>query len=238
MFFMARKTVLPAHQRRSRESLRKLLNATTEVLGQHGVEGATIPRIARHAGLTPGSVYRRFHDKEALMETAILGILERQDERMKTDMTPTVTAQMPLALFAEQVIAGMVATYRTNAALLRAIKQFVQGRTRTPLSKRASQLQITYFQRVVELFLLHREEIRHPDPHAAVSLALMMLVGTLYELVVWPRDPRHWKALLPRDDQALKQELTRAFLSYLGVEVNPVGRTATMDLSRATQSSI
>src|SRR5215471_2320095 len=72
------KKALEPQQARRRESLQKLLRAATEVLGQHGVEGATIPRIAQHAGLTPGAVYRRFHDKEALLETAILGILERQ----------------------------------------------------------------------------------------------------------------------------------------------------------------
>jgi len=60
---MANKTLAP-QQARSRESLRKLLKAAAEVLGQHGLEGATIPRIAQHAGLTPGAIYRRFPDKD------------------------------------------------------------------------------------------------------------------------------------------------------------------------------
>src|SRR5437016_11625355 len=86
------KTLEP-QQERSRESLRKLLKATTEVLGQHGVDGTTIPRIAHHAGLTPGAIYRRFQDKDALLETAILRILERQEERMKIFITPETAAQ-------------------------------------------------------------------------------------------------------------------------------------------------
>ncbi|HET9365675.1 MAG TPA: helix-turn-helix domain-containing protein, partial [Candidatus Angelobacter sp.] len=69
---MKKKRALAPQQERSRESLRKLLKAAAEVLGQHGVEGTTIPRIAQHAGLTPGAVYRRFHDKEALLEEVIL----------------------------------------------------------------------------------------------------------------------------------------------------------------------
>ena len=92
------KTLEP-QQERSRESLRKLLKAATEVLGQHGVEGTTIPRIAQHAGLTPGAVYRRFRDKDELLETAILGILERQDERLKEGMTPEMAARIPLDVF-------------------------------------------------------------------------------------------------------------------------------------------
>jgi len=218
---MPTKNVLPAHQARSRESLRKLLLAATEVLGQHGVEGATIPRIAQHAGLTPGSVYRRFHDKDALLETAILGILERQDQSMKTGMTPLVTAQIPLPVFVEQIITGMVLTYRAKAPLLRAMKQFAQTRSNTPFAKKASKLEVSYFERVVDVFMTHGDEIRHPNPRTAVSMALMMVVGTLFELVVFPSDLKAWKHLLPKDDQTLKQELTRAFLSYLGVENRP-----------------
>ena len=95
---MAKKTLAP-QQERSRESLRKLQKATAEVLGQHGVEGTTIPRIAQHAGLTPGAIYRRFHDKDALLEATILGILERQEERMKTSLTPGRRRADPAAGF-------------------------------------------------------------------------------------------------------------------------------------------
>src|SRR5262247_4515900 len=122
------KNPLAPQQARSRESLRKLLKAAAEVLGQHGIEGATIPRIARHAGLTPGAVYRRFRDKDALLEAAILGILERQDERLKVGLTPAMTAKIPLDVFAEQIVGGMVTTYRAHAALLRACRQFTLAR--------------------------------------------------------------------------------------------------------------
>src|SRR5579864_3549001 len=104
---MAKKTLEP-QQARSRESTRKLLKAAAEVLGQHGVEGTTIPRIAQHAGLTPGAVYRRFRDKDALLETVILGILERQDGRLRASLTPEMARQIPLAVFAEQLINSMV----------------------------------------------------------------------------------------------------------------------------------
>src|SRR5207237_9872639 len=120
-----RKTLAP-QQARSRESLRKLLKAAAEVLGQHGVEGTTIPRIAQHAGLTPGAIYRRFHDKDALLEATILGMLERQDERMQVGLTSAAAAQIPLPVFADQVIGGMVVSYRVNAALLRAMRTFVR----------------------------------------------------------------------------------------------------------------
>jgi|SRR5438876_5352208 len=209
---------LEPQQERSRESLRRLLKAVTEVLGQHGVEGTTIPRIAHHAGLTPGAIYRRFQDKDALLETAILRILERQEERMKIFITPETAAQIPLAVFADQVIGGMVITYRANAPLLRAIRQFVQGRANTRFGKQASKLEMRSFERVVNLFLAHSKQIKHPDPRAAVSFGMLMIISTLYELVVLPQETQELRALsglIPKDDQGLRRELTRAFLSYL-----------------------
>jgi AcrR family transcriptional regulator len=211
------KKTLEPQQERSRESLRKLQKAVAEVLGQHGVEGTTIPRIAQHAGLTPGAVYRRFRDKDALLETTILGILERQDERLKAVLTPAMAAKIPLDVFAEQIVGGMVVTYRANAALLRALRQFVQTRANTPFLKKAGKLEVRSYERLVDLFLAERKDIRHPDPRIAVSLGLMMVISTLYELVVMPNSVVDWKGLLPKDDQALKRELTRAFLSYLEV---------------------
>ena len=111
---MAKHKTLEPQQERSRESERKLLKAAAEVLGQHGVNGATIPRIADHAGLTPGAVYRRFRDKDQLLETAILRILERQDERTKVALAPKAAAQIPLPVFADQLIGSMVISYRAS----------------------------------------------------------------------------------------------------------------------------
>lgn len=213
-----KKKTLEPQQERSRESLQKLLRAAIEVLGQHGVEGATIPRIANHAGLTPGSVYRRFRDKDALLETAILGMLERQDENVRT-MNPEMTREIPLRVFAEQIINSIVVGYRARAALLRALRQFLRGRGKTPFGKKASRLELRTFERLVDLFMVHAERIDHPDPRAAISMALMMVSSTAFELVAAHQDMSAWKHILPvGDDQALKRELLRAFLTYLGVK--------------------
>ncbi len=215
---MSRTSRLEPQQERSRESLRKLQKATAEVLGQHGVDGTTIPRIARHAGLTPGAVYRRFRDKDALLETTILGILERQDDRLKSGLTAEKVAQIPFPVFAEQVISGMVVTYRSNAALLRAMRIFALGKTGTPFWKKACQLETRSYERVVNLFLAHKARIQHPDPRSAIAMALMMVISTLFEVVVLAPVPGPWKSFLPKDDRELQRELTRAFLNYLGVE--------------------
>lgn len=214
---MPKNSLMP-QQARSRESLRKLLRAAGEVLGQHGVEGATIPRIAEHAGLTPGAVYRRFRDKDELIETVILDLLDRQNESIRSSITPEMARQIPLPVLIEQLINSLLASYRARGGMLRAIRQFARAKTGTAFYADVSRRELQAFQYMVDLFLVHRKEIRHPEPRIAVSLGLLMIIQALLDLLVDSPDIKAWQALMPKDDHALKRELARAFLSYLGVE--------------------
>jgi AcrR family transcriptional regulator len=212
---------LAPQQARSRASLSKLLRAAIEVLGQHGVAGSTIPRIAAHAGLTPGAVYRRFRNKDVLLETAILRILEDQDRFSPLSLTVEAAAEIPIATLAGQIISSFVVSYRANARLLRAVRQFLRDKEGTAFRKKAVKFQMRTFEHLVTLLVASAREIEHADPRAAAALGLMMVSGTLWEVVVDPGDAKLWNGLLPQDDRTLKTELTRAFLSYLGPVLTP-----------------
>ncbi len=209
---------LAPQQARSRESVRRLLRATIEVLGQHGLEGATIPRIANHAGLSPGAVYRRFPNKDALLQTVIHDVLQRQEEHLRTALTPEMTRKIPLPVFAEQTIGSILHSSRAYAGFLRAARVFAETQRHTPFYRNVSKLERGAFDRLVDLFLVHRRDISHPDPKAAVSFALLMVLCTVRELLVVSPDLREWRGAVPVDDDRLKKELTRAFLACLGVE--------------------
>jgi AcrR family transcriptional regulator len=209
---------LEPQQARSRESLRRLLQAAAEVLGQHGLAGATIPRIANHAGLTPGAVYRRFKNKDVLLETMILRLLEDQEKDLRQSITPEMAAEIPFPVLAEQIINGMLVSYRKNAGLLRAVRHFGHEREGTPFWRKVAKLDARTLEYGIDLLVKTRGEVKHPNPRAAIGLAVMMTVGAMWELVVTPPDPKVWKGLIPTDDQTLQRELTRSFLSYLGVE--------------------
>src|SRR5215472_15852570 len=44
-----------------------MLDTAEAVMEKYGVEGITVARVARHAGLAPSNVYRRFRGKDALI---------------------------------------------------------------------------------------------------------------------------------------------------------------------------
>jgi AcrR family transcriptional regulator len=52
----------PAHQRRSQQTLERLLDATEAELREKGYADASVARIAGRAGCPVGTVYRRFRD--------------------------------------------------------------------------------------------------------------------------------------------------------------------------------
>jgi AcrR family transcriptional regulator len=209
---------LAPQQARSRKSLGKLLRAAVEVLGQQGVAGTTIPRIAAHAGLTPGAVYRRFRNKDVLLETAILRILEDQHKLLLLSLPVEAAAEIPFPTLAAQVISSLVVSYRVNARLLRAVRQILQEREGSVFWKKAAKLEMRTFEYLVDTLVASGVDIEHEDPRAAAALGLVMIIGTLFEVVVNPGEIKLWAGLLPKDDKTLKGELTRSFLSYLGVE--------------------
>jgi AcrR family transcriptional regulator len=211
---------LEPQQARSRESLRRLLQASAEVLGHHGLAGATIPRIASHAGLTPGAVYRRFKNKDVLLETMVLRLMEDQDKDLRRSITAEMATEIPFSVLAEQIINGMFVSYRNNAGLLRAVRQFGHEREGTPFWRKVTKLEARTLDYGIDLLVKSRGEVKHPNPRAAIGLAVMMTVGAMWELVVTPPDPKIWKGLIPTDDKTLQRELTRSFLSYLGVGRN------------------
>ena len=212
------KTVLPAHQARSRESLKRLLKAAIEVLNKDGLEGATIPRIAARAGLSPGTVYRRFADKDALMREVGIRLLEENYRNTRALMEREDWKIMSLTELSRHVIAISFKGHATYRGLLRALFFFTQQHPDAAFVRKMEDLEWKVFREVSELLLLRRREIRHPHPEAAVKFALLMVGTALNSVLVMPRSPKEFSHLVPNVEAELERELPRMFLRYLGVD--------------------
>src|SRR5690348_13601393 len=73
--------IRPPRQRRSRESLARVLDAGAELLKDVGYDGFTLQEVSRRAGVSIGAIYGRAANKDAL----ILAIHEREMERMAAE---------------------------------------------------------------------------------------------------------------------------------------------------------
>ena len=212
-----RPTQIPPRQARSRETLRRMLDAVEIVLDKHGLEGATLPRIAAQAGLSPAAVYRRFRDKDALIRAVFVRASQMRTENLAKPIDAGQLRQIGLRNVARNWIAAMIHAFRTRTGFLRATALYSHQHSRAPFVRRQRKLEIQGFHRLVETFLLWRDEIRHPDPAKAVSYAVLMTVFALRELILFDQAST-FQELMPLSDDQLQSELTMFFLRYLGVD--------------------
>jgi AcrR family transcriptional regulator len=202
----------PARQARSRRTLERLLDAAEGVLARDGLDGATVPAIAAHAGLSVGVVYRRFPDKDGLLRAVYERFLARALERNREALTPEPWEGMGLAAVVRVLVGAMVRGYRERRGLLRALTLYAQTHPDARFRKRAEQVNIETLRPLSALLLARRDEIDHPAPTTAIRFGLLVVAFALRELVLSPTVPTYPLAL--SDDQ-LGVELTRLLLGYL-----------------------
>jgi len=209
---------LPAKQARSRKSLERLLDAAEEVLKKHGLDGATVPRIAAQAGLSPGSVYRRFPDKDALLRAVVLRYHTRIAEKSRANLgRAELWKGTSLRQKAYIAILSTIAAHQAHAGLLRPLYQLCQRHPDFAFRRRAFQLEMGNFRQVVKLFLEHRDEIHHPDPELAITFGLLLVAFTMREHLM-DTGRQRWSDVFPTAVAQFDRELPRMFLRYLGVK--------------------
>lgn len=207
----------PPQQARSRDTLRRMLDAAEAVLVKHGPEGATLPRIARHARLSPASVYRRFRDKDALMRAVFRRFNERSRAGVDAGFDPESVRPIGLVAFSRTVMQGMVRGFRAHAALSRAAIQYAERHPKADFIRASGDSEARSFARMVDTFLIWRDEIPHPDPEHAIRVAFLVVACVLRDLVLFDR-MRTMSRVVRVDDDMLMEELPRVFLRCLGVD--------------------
>lgn len=106
---------LTPKQSRSRESQRKILDATLALLEDRHFEAMTIADIAEVAGMAVGNFYKRFKNKEALLPH----LYAEYNRRFTAfaEAIRSVQAQDPW----QQLVRGTVDFYAANRGLIRAL---------------------------------------------------------------------------------------------------------------------
>ena len=210
---------LAPQQERSRETVARLLKATIAMLEEHGLDGATIPRIAAAARVAPASVYRRFEDRNALFRAALLDALEKS--------AAVARRTLRLESFEDQSMAGVVGRlvtitmrqYRAQPGLMRALTRFVE--TDPDKHFRSSTLSILSgnFEQFIDMLLTFKDEIPHPNPRRAIIFGLLTM-ATIIEVRALEQVSM-WRELLPLADRELHAEVTQNVLAYLRSPATP-----------------
>lgn len=97
----------------------RILSAGARVLEDNGYQDASTNRIAREAGISPGSLYQYFPDKDAIVAEIILRLIDEFASAITPALRAAATAQPPDAI--RLILGAVLDALQQRTALLRAL---------------------------------------------------------------------------------------------------------------------
>jgi AcrR family transcriptional regulator len=199
-------------QARSQAKLERLLRAGRELFAEHGFDGTRIGDVVDRAGCSVGVFYSRFADKDAFFAAVRDDFLAEVAATTAelNDRAPELGGVELLRAY----IAQGVGIFRHNAGLMRAFLYYEATHTATqaPAGGPMRDLVEARARGLAEAVERAGTKVGHPDPVTAVAVGAHVVRGALLQEAI------HGPGLLPLDDDALVDELTDLFTSYLRIE--------------------
>ncbi len=176
-------SVRPPKQKRSQESLERVLAASIELLEEEGFDAFTIQDVSRRADVSVGAIYARFGNKESLLRAVHRHAMDTLRPEHEAVAAADARPQTP----AREVVIGAVRTvadiFQDNAKLLRAFMHL--GAVDEVISQRGSEMSADLARQFEATVLTHRREITHRDPETAVDVAFRMAYCTFARQVMY-----------------------------------------------------
>ena len=203
----------PPRQERSREPLRRILDAARALLGQRDFEEISVDDIVERAGSSKGSFYQRFSDKDSLLVYLLREEHEAATKAWSKLLDPDRWRNASLGAVLDAFLDHLMEIYRGHATLMRAYAGKVFGGEREirTLSVQLSRHVLELLRRIVRE---KAEEAGHPDPERAAAFLLTALITLLPPLVL----SSHEFFPEPMSPDLLEREVRLLIRSYLGVD--------------------
>lgn len=156
-----------AKQERAQQTVEDLLEAAARVLERRGYASATTNRIAEAAGVSVGTLYEYFADKDAIFDA----LIQRQIEVLVAavrgaDLDP----RAPLGVTVQQILRLAMGAMPRGPGFLRALEQVPGSILRKRLVRARGQV-IDFIRQLLEA---RRRELRVAD----LDLAALLVVST------------------------------------------------------------
>jgi AcrR family transcriptional regulator len=176
-------SVRPPKQKRSQESLERVLEASIALLEEKGFDAFTIQDVSQRAEVSVGAIYARFGSKENLLRAVHASAMEAIGAQHQT--VAAVDGQPGKAVrdVIVDAVRAAAQVFRGNEGLLRAFMHL--GAVDDEISRRGSQASIELARQFETTVLAHRAELAHPDPETAVDVCFRMTYSTFARQVMY-----------------------------------------------------
>lgn len=193
-----------ASQQRSRATVEAMLDATARVLVQDGYDRASTNRIAAVAGVSIGSLYQYFPNKEALVGALVARHTREMLQLLRDSLQEVASLDLRSAL--RELIRAMIAAHRVDPELHRIFDEQI------PRMGQLSEIEAVereVFALVRSWLEHHRSEIRVEDLDMATLICVKTVETLTHEIVIRQADSR------PVEDAPFADEVTRMVIGYL-----------------------
>lgn len=199
----------PAYQERSRQQRDRLLKAGERVFAELGFWQAHVADIAKRAGCSVGSFYRRFQDKEAFFFALQADMATHAETNIAKFFEDPACREEPLFQVFLRLIRNTSRTMKGIEGYYRALFELsLRGQDVWPLMRR---IEIIEAGHMVEL-LKARGVAVDDRKQTAAHLAIRMVHGQLISNML------HGPGPFAADDPRLHEELAHMLVRYLGLE--------------------
>ncbi|MEW5917890.1 MAG: TetR/AcrR family transcriptional regulator [Gemmatimonadota bacterium] len=201
----------PAHQSRARKTSDAIIAAGLALLREHNFDEVSVAAIAQRAGVSVGGFYARFEGKEALLHALAAEVISDCYAALDHVFAPSRIARASIEGVVRAYVRVMVTKFREHrAAIVQIIRHARAGDPLHGLAVRDFNDRV--HGRLRTLLQERRAFIGHPDPDFAVNIGLFLVSAAAREAVLG--DALRAYPIQVTDD-ALIEELTRAYVAYL-----------------------
>jgi AcrR family transcriptional regulator len=206
----------PAYQQRSRQQRDRLLKAGERVFAEKGFWQAHVADIARRAGCSVGSFYRRFQDKEAFFLSLQIDMAAHGEANIARFFDDPACQTDPLIEVFTRLVRNTARTMKGIEGYYRALFELsLRGHDVWPPMRR---IEILEAGRIVELLTQRGAAPADMGLGERAHLAIRMLHGQLVSAML------HGPGPFASDDPRLHRELALMLHRYLGLEAAAPGR--------------
>lgn len=207
--------VLAPSQDRSRKGLETILLTAKTLFVANGYDETTITQISKAAGISVGSIYHRFPDKQSIL-FAVLECYRRVrfaqvEEMTRAELWRDKTLRDVLDFHIEIIFSST----RSDAGLMRMVER---QRMVNPAVRDMQTLQDnTFCAMLANLYRPHAHLCRRPDVDTMVSYIQQIIRGAVLCSILSPDAPGQFLNIY---NEEFRDEAFRMAAAYIGLQVD------------------
>ena len=212
--FMAKKSLKPLKipiQKRSRETVNIILKASVHILNKHGWDSFTTRNIADEAGISYGSLYQYFPNKDSILRSLTLSVLARDIEELQNlSLEFEITKNSKLIL--QQLVHQIVKWHQHDGPMRSLIYQKSNELKLGSDILKAQQMLIILFHQIVEKILNNirtKNSSRGDVSRESIAVLFYAVLGVCHSMEVLEK-------VMPAKE--IEQSLLKLISRFLGLD--------------------